>query len=108
MSATRRSARGGEHRVFSDAALERVEIDTDGEPQRLYCVARAGDPETVLSVVSDRPSRVLALYADDGGDLGLRVETADGGVMELCFRVPARPETVDGVTGRKARAIVET
>ncbi len=92
--ATRWTPGGCERRIFDRVALEHLEIDTRADPPRLLCVAQGTDACTLVSLVSDAPRRVLALHAD-GGDLGLRVETADGGATELRFRVPARPEHVD-------------
>jgi hypothetical protein len=101
VSALRRSPEGTVHLLWREAALEKVAIETRTSPARLVCVAhtreRAQGPATVVSLTSDGPERVHALFTEEGAHAGVSVETADGGVTELRFRVAAHPDSVDGL-----------
>ena len=46
------------------------------------------------------PSRVYIERRDDGADVALQIESADGTKSILRFRVAALPETLDGIVHR--------
>lgn len=59
----------------------------------------AGRPDTPnITHAIHAPSRVHIERREDGADIALQIESADGTRAILRFRVAALPETVDGVT----------
>lgn len=100
--AIRREPSGAEHRLWDDAALEKVELGGDGGGFGVLIVtavtpdARHG-PGARLRAVADAPARVTVIETDDGRHAGFRVEDEAGGETEIRFRVSAQPELVDGV-----------
>ena len=100
--AIRREPTGVEHRLWNDAALERIELGGDGGGFGVLIVTgvtpdgRRG-PGARLRATVDAPARVTVLETEDGRHAGVRVEDEAGGATEIRFRVSARPELVDGV-----------
>lgn len=67
----------------------------DDAGSRLGLDLGAGSARLVHTV--EQPVRLRLERAPGGGDAGLYIETADGGSLLLSFRVPARPESLDGL-----------
>lgn len=71
--------------------------------------AEPGNRDAVITIAAGRlpgahithtihaPSRVQLERRDDGADVALQIESADGAKAILRFRVVAMPDTVDGV-----------
>jgi hypothetical protein len=60
-------------------------------------IALGKEPEDHLTHFVSDPKRVLFLETKSGGHVGLQIEAADGSRTEVCFRGPARAETLDNV-----------
>ena len=60
--------------------------------------ARSGVSQITHMVQS--PARIWIERTDDGADVALQIESADGTKTIVRFKTPALPETVDGVPRR--------
>ena len=73
------------------------------EPERkggLIAISAARfDGEQITHVIHS-PTRVRLERMDDGVDAAMQIESAEGTTTILRLKIPARPETVDGVPKR--------
>ena len=67
---------------------------TDAHDRIVFCFNQGG-AETSHAV--PHPRGIHAVLTDDGAHVGLEIKSDDGDVSALRFRVPAVPETLDGV-----------
>jgi hypothetical protein len=74
--------------------LREVVWDEGGEPALRI---RLGDGREGLVHTPAGPLRIRLRETEAGAHAGLRVEAEGGMVSVLAFRVPARPETLDGL-----------
>lgn len=68
---------------------------SEGHDRISIALGKAPD-DHLTHFVSD-PKRLLFLQAKSGGHVGLRIESADGGLTVIRFRGPAKPEDLDEV-----------
>ncbi len=100
-----------------------VEITANGQKKQLEArelplegiAASLKDKEDTISIILAKgrneymehnvsgARRVLLEKTDEGADVGLRIEAADGSQTRVQFRSPAMPETLDGVTSSERR-----
>ena len=74
-------------------------VDDDGS----IAISVARSATEHLTHVVHAVTRIDVEQTDDGADAALQVESADGTKAVLRFRVPALPETVDGVVRQCVR-----
>ncbi len=56
-----------------------------------------GDPSNHTTHLVHHPLRILFERTPDGAHKGLRVDSEEGQITLIVFRVPAFPETLDGI-----------
>ncbi len=67
---------------------------TDAHDRVVLCFDDRGSE---IAHAVPHPRALRAVRTDDGAHAGLEIESEDGDVSALRFRVPARPETLDGM-----------
>ncbi len=65
---------------------------------RVTITAKSGVAQITHTVQS--PARIWLERADNGADVALQIESADGTKTIVRFKTPALPETVDGMPSR--------
>jgi hypothetical protein len=68
------------------------------EPSISIAVGRAADDHLTHTI--SRPARVIVQQSDTGADHGLKIDRQAGPSTQIRFRAAARPDEVDGITGR--------
>jgi uncharacterized protein DUF5335 len=76
-----------------------VSADHVGDVGRITISAGRTIADHITHVV-DSPTRLYVERTDNGADLALGIESADGTKSILRFRATALPETVDGIVRR--------
>jgi len=86
--------RGHAEPVVEDGRLRSLEPGEPADGGGLSELQLTVEPRTVAV---NGPRRIRFAETDEGGHSSLWIDAADGSSLVLRFRVPARPETVDGV-----------
>jgi uncharacterized protein DUF5335 len=89
----------GAQREVDDLPLLGVTAEHGGSDAAITVSAGRSAAEHVTHTIH-APTRVEIERREDGADVALQIESADGARSILRFRVAALPETVDGVTQR--------
>ncbi len=89
---------GAQHEVH-DLPLVGVMADPGDRGGAIFISAARSAADHVTHVVH-APTRIWIERTDEGADVALQVEWADGTRTIVRFRTPALPETVDGVARR--------
>jgi hypothetical protein len=63
-------------------------------------ISAGRSPVEYITHAIEAPSRIYVERREDGAELALEIESADGTKTILRFRVAALPETVDGIPRR--------
>lgn len=83
--------------------LELAEVSLEHHGERFDLVIMARDGETHTDHLVRGVSAVMQEHDVDGNPSGLRIDSSGGQTTLVRFRVPARPETLDGLApGEKA------
>jgi len=88
----------GAQPVMTDLPLVGVSLD-DRQGQGIAIAAeRSAGEHTTHFVLA--PTRLWIERSDDGVDVALQIEAADGSRAIVQMKTPARPETVDGISAQ--------
>lgn len=80
--------------LVSNVALHGLVFkESGGAPKLILVIGDSGGSETSLTI---RPQTIL-LERQGDADAGIRVEERSGDRIRILFRVPAAPETLDGL-----------
>lgn len=85
----------GAQPVMTNLRLVGVTLD-DREAQGIAVAAEQSGGEHTTHFVP-APARLWIERTDDGADVALQIEAADGTRAIVQLKTPARPETVDGI-----------
>jgi hypothetical protein len=61
-------------------------------------VGRSADDHLTHTI--SHPARIIVQQSDTGADRGLKIDRQTGRSTQIRFRAAARPDEVDGITGR--------
>jgi uncharacterized protein DUF5335 len=89
----------GDQEESHDVPLEGVSFEPKGSEAGRIDIMVGGAPDHHANHAVEAPRRLHLLRDDQGADQALEIEDEDGTTTLLTFRVPARPETLDGVVG---------
>lgn len=99
------SAAGKKYEKFPQVIgrnLKRICIDQKDVPPKVHIAVDAWGESLIYSVPD--PTRLTLKQDSEGAHEGLDIGSSDGSVTSLRFRVPARPETLDGILGMRQNA----
>jgi len=88
-------SRSASETIVDEAALEGISTEHSGGTQAISIIA--GKDERRISHQVPNPQRLSLIHSADGEHKGLRVDGGKNQTTTIRFRVPARPETVDGL-----------
>jgi Family of unknown function (DUF5335) len=91
----------GAQPVMTNLPLVGITLD-DPEGQGIAIAAERSAGEHTTHFVP-APARLWLERTDDGVDVALQIEAADGTRAIVQLKTPARPETVDGIPAQHAR-----
>ncbi len=92
----------GAQPVITDLPLVGVTLDDRDAKGIAIATERSAGEHTTHFV--EEPAHVWLERTDDGTDVALQIEAADGSRTVLALKTPAAPETVDGVPRQRTPA----
>jgi hypothetical protein len=88
--------------IAQHLSFEGLELKLRNGPERKLSVTM-GEQQWRMTHVVHEPLRIWVEQSEQGAHRGLRVDNARGKSMLLRFRVPAVPETLDGLAESELR-----
>lgn len=86
-----------------ELALEGITAEFDEGQGYVIAIMTGAEPDDHITHSINRPTSVRLEQTDEGADVALAIESANGDTALLRFRSPMLPEMVDGVVAMEHR-----
>lgn len=86
-----------------ELALEGITAEWDEGQGYLIAIMTGAEPDDHITHSINRPAAVRLEQTDEGADVALAIESANGDLALLRFRSPMLPEMVDGMVAQEYR-----